>query len=113
MKFFYLVIGFSLVILGIGIIYDPVFYDTRHYFVHDFTEIKWPFGIFLTATGIGLLYVTLIKRCDGSTSDYFFCPNCRKSYYKKDVSENKCLICGGDVEDLGEFYERHSDPKDK
>lgn len=113
MKFFYLVIAFSLVILGIGIIYDPVFYDSKHHFVFDFTEIKWPFGIFLTIIGFCLLYVTLRKRCDNSASDFFICPNCRKSYNKKDVSENKCCICGGDLENLDEFYERHPESEDK
>lgn len=113
MNFFYIFIGLSLAIFGIGIIYDPIFHDTKHNFIHDFTEVKWPFGVLLILIGIGFLYFSLRKGAGGSISEFLICPTCRKSYDRKELSENRCSTCDIDLEKLDGFYERHPELKEK
>jgi len=106
-NFFYIILGCSLTILGIGIIYDPIFHDTKHNYIYDFSEIKWPFGIFLTLLGIGFLYFSLRKRSKASNSDFLICPTCLKPFESKNIDEERCTTCGIDLENLKGFYERH------
>ena len=113
MNFFYILIGISLAIFGIGILYDPIFHDTKHNFIHDFTEVKWPFGVFLTLLGFSFLYFSLRKRPDSSASGFLICSSCRHPIDKKNITENLCPTCGADLEELDGFYERHPELKEK
>jgi len=113
LKFFYTIIGCSLTIFGIQIIYDPIFHDTKHNYTFDFSEVKWPFGILLTLLGIGFLYFTFRKRFEESNSDFLICPTCQKPFDPKDIEENQCTTCGTDLENLNGFFERHPELKEK
>jgi hypothetical protein len=97
MNFFYILIGISLVVFGIGILYDPIFHDTKHGFIHDFTGIKWPFGLFLMLIGLAFLYVSLRKKSVSSASDYLICSHCRNLIEKKSTTKNQCPSCGDDL----------------
>jgi len=113
MNFFYILIGISLVVFGIGILYNPIFHDTKHNFIHDFIEIKWPFGVFLTLIGFAFLYVSLRKKSVSSASGYLICSHCRTLIEKKSITENQCPSCGANLEELDGFYERHPELKEK
>lgn len=113
MQFSYIVLGFFLAILGVGVIFHPIFHDKKHNFIFDFTEVKWPFGVFLTLLGVGFLYFSFRKRPNGSIPGFFICPACRTPYDKKDIHENQCPTCGAGLENLAGFYERHPEFKDK
>jgi len=113
MNFFYILIGISLVVFGIGILYDPIFHDTKHNFIHDFTEIRLPFGVFLTLTGLVFLYTSLRKKSISSASGYLICCNCRHLFEKKSIAGNQCPSCGTDLEQLDGFYDRHPELRDK
>lgn len=113
MNFFYILIGISLIVFGIGILYDPIFLDTKHDFIHDFTGVKWPFGLFLTLMGLAFLYVSLRKKSGSSASGYLICYHCRNPIEKKSITENQCPSCGADLEELDGFYDRHPELKEK
>ena len=113
MIFFYIILGLSLAIFGIGIIYDPTFHDTKHNFIYDFSDVKWPLGIFLTLLGVAFLYFSLRRKPNGSISGFLICPLCRKPHEIKNSSENRCSSCGTDLEELDGFYERHPEIKEK
>ena len=57
-----LLAGFIWVVLGVGIIIKPKFLDRLYDFHWDFTEIKWPFGIFLVGFGLITIWSALRKR---------------------------------------------------
>jgi hypothetical protein len=111
MNFFYIIIGFSLVIFGVAIIIDPIFHDSKHKFIHDFTEIKWPFGVFLTLLGFIFLYVSFRKKSATGASNILICLGCRHLINKSDFSDKLCPKCGADLEELDGFYERHPELK--
>ena len=113
MKFFSIILGFSLCIFGIGIIHDPIFHDKKHNFIYDFTEVKLPFGVFLILLGIGFLYCSFRKKPGGSMPGFLICPICRKPFDRNDIYENRCPTCGTDLEVLAGCYERHPELKDK
>ena len=113
MNFFYFIIGISLAIFGIAIIIDPIFYDSKHKFIHDFTEIKWPFGIFLTFVGFIFFYVSLRKKSVTSVSDILICLSFRHLINKSELSVKLCPKCGSILEELDGFYERHPELKEK
>ena len=50
-KIFMIILGISLIGFGLGIILDPDFYDSKHQFHYDFSEIRFPFGGFLVVIG--------------------------------------------------------------
>ena len=112
MIFFYIILGLSLAIFGIGIIYDPIFHDTKHNFIYDFSEVKWPLGIFLTLLGVCFLYFSLRRKPNNTASGFRICPICRTTLETINSSENRCSLCGTDLEELDGFYERHPEIKE-
>jgi hypothetical protein len=113
MIFFYILIGISLVVFGIGILYDPIFHDTKHNFIHDFTGVKWPFGVSLTLVGVAFFYISFRRKSVGSASGFLICSSCRHPIEKKRITENQCPSCGADLEELDGFYDRHPELKEK
>ena len=60
-KIFVFILGASLIVFGIGIIINPDFYDSKHDFHVDFSEIKIPFGLFLCILGAIFIFLTYRK----------------------------------------------------
>lgn len=113
MNIFYIGIGVFLLILGIGIIYDPILYDTKHRFIHDFTQVKWPFSIFLTLIGLAFLVISLRKTNNSCANAFLICSNCKGVFDKRNLSANQCPRCGESLESLEGFYERHPERKER
>lgn len=113
MKLFQVLLGILLCVFGASIIYDPIYHDTKHDFSHNFTEIKWPFGLFLIFIGIGFLYSSIRRKTGKISSNFLICANCLKPYDKKDLKNIICPKCGNELEALDGFYERHPEHKDK
>ena len=61
-KIIFVGLGCSLIIFGIGIFLDPIFYDSKHGVTIDFTGINHLFGIFNMVVGSLLLWTTFRKR---------------------------------------------------
>ena len=55
-KFFFAILGGSLIIFGAGICFDPVFYDSRHGVTIDLTGFNVPIGLFTIVVGILLIW---------------------------------------------------------
>ena len=60
-RFFFVILGGSLIIFGTGICFDPVFYDSRHGVTIDLTGFNIPFGLLNLLIGIVLIYSTFKK----------------------------------------------------
>jgi hypothetical protein len=57
-KFFWIILGVSLVILGFGVINSPIFFDRRHGIWQDFTGINIPLGICFVVIGLIAIWAT-------------------------------------------------------
>ena len=113
----FIIFGLLLVAFGVGIIINPTIYHSGLRYSFDFTEIKWPFGIFIIGLGITFV-VTAFRRqaieyekIQAGLEKVLMCPACVEPHKKKDAPELKCPACNGDLEDLVGFYERHPELK--
>jgi len=66
-KFFFAILGISLIIFGAGICFDPVFYDSRHGVVIDLTGFNIPIGLFTILMGGLLIWSTFKKKKPGNS----------------------------------------------
>ena len=110
-KIFMIILGISLFGFGLGIILDPEFYDSKHQFHYDFSEIRFPFGGFLLVIGSLFLIVALKKKSKELGPKFLICANCLKPLFKNTVVNNQCPECEGELEDLEDFYDRHPELK--
>jgi hypothetical protein len=77
-KILMIILGISLFGFGLGIILDPVFYDSKHQFHYDFREIRLPFGGFLVIIGILFLIFALKKKSKELGPKFLICTKCLK-----------------------------------
>ena len=56
---------------------------------------------------------TSIKRLKKKEESFEICFKCRKPLYAASTNDDKCPYCGGNLEDLDGFYERHPELKEK
>ena len=63
-KIFIFILGASLILFGIGIIINPEFYDTKHGFYVDFSDINMPFGLFLCVLGAIFIFLGTYRKGD-------------------------------------------------
>ena len=61
-KFFFAILGISLIIFGVGICFDPVFYDSRHGVIIDLTGFNIPVGLLSIIIGVSLIWTTFRKK---------------------------------------------------
>jgi hypothetical protein len=54
-RFIYFILGFSLIVFGIGIFFDPSFYDSRHGVKIDLTGYNIPVGLLTVLLGVLLI----------------------------------------------------------
>lgn len=112
-KILMILLGITLFGFGLGIILDPEFYDSKHQFYFDFSGIRYPFGGFLAAIGSLFIILALKKKAKDFEENFMICAKCLKPLYKKEALNNKCPECGGKLEDLDGFYDRHPELRDK
>ena len=110
-RFFGFILGISLFGFGFGIILNPKFYDSKHAFYYDFTEVRVPFGGLLIIIGILFVWLAVRKKAKEFGDKFLICPKCRTPFNQKDVPEGKCSKCDVELEDLEGFYERHPELK--
>ena len=99
------------------IIINPKFYHSELRYYFDFSEIKWPFGIFLIGLG-ALFFGSSFRKKSIDAENYYreqervlMCSVCVKPFQKKEVPTLKCPICNENLEELEGFYERHPELK--
>ena len=118
-RIFFILLGFVWGIFGVLIILDPTFYHSRLLYHFDFSEAKWPFGLFLIALGILFIVFSFRRKSVEVENKYkerervLMCPACVKPIQKNDVPKLKCPECNGNLEDLIGFYERHPELREK
>ncbi len=110
-KILSILLGVVLFSFGIGVIIHPQVYDAKHDYHLDFSEIKWPFGIFLSIIGLFSIIYPLAKGAKYDADKYSMCPACMKPFSNENISNSRCPECGNDVEDLEGFYDRHPELK--
>lgn len=112
-KIFIIILGISLFGFGLGIILNPDFYDSKHQFHYDFSQIRFPFGGFLVVIGSLFLILALKKKSKELGPEFLICAKCLKPLYKQTVIDNKCPECEGELENLEGFYDRHPELKEE
>ena len=114
----FLILGIVTSIFGASIIINPQFYHSGYKYSFDFTAIRWPFGGGLIILGCFFIWSSFRKKAieaDKMARDkkkVLMCPKCVKPFYKKDHQDLICPECGGPLEGLTGFYERHPELKD-
>lgn len=61
-KFSSIVLGIALIFYGARIWIDPVYYSDKFRMVMDFSDIRYPFSIFMIFLGVGFLWMTFRKK---------------------------------------------------
>ena len=113
----YIILGALMGLFGLGILINPIIYNTGLRYNFDFTGIKWPFGGGLIILGAFFIWSSFRKKtieADKKTKDekkVLMCPKCIKPFYKKDCDDLKCPDCHERLEELSGFYERHPELK--
>jgi len=104
----FVVLGILSILAGIGIIRVGWSY---HYGI----AVPKLSGYLWAAFGVAfLLYGVFTKEIPKEPhEDFVICPDCRNSFYAKDVHQNQCPECEGTVEDLDGYYERHPDQREE
>lgn len=58
----YIILGASLILFGIRILVDPVYFSSKYDKMFDFSEISIPFGIFLISIGGYFIWSSIKKK---------------------------------------------------
>ena len=112
------ILGVILIFSGFTIWYNPVYFSSRFGIIFDFATIKWPFGGGFIILGCFFIWSSFRKKAieaDKIARDkkkVLMCPKCVKPFYMKDCQDLSCPECGGPLEGLNGFYERHPELKD-
>ena len=112
-KITYIILGVSLILIGVMMIIDPIFYSTKYNYTWDFTEVKWPLGCFLVILGSYFLVSNLKKKAQDYEERVLMCPKCIAPFNHSAVPNKNCPDCGTQLENLEGFYERHPDLRTK
>lgn len=112
-KIFSIILGISFSGFGLGILLHPKFYDSKHDYYYDFSEIKLPLGSILIVIGVLFILLGFGKKSKENETKVLICPTCNEPFYNIDVPDRRCPNCGGGLEDLNGFYERHPELKSR
>ena len=105
-RIFFTTAGIISVVAGFLAMQDGKFYY-RGYVV-DLSENKISLGIFLFVFAGVFLFLALRGN---RPEKYVMCASCTTPFRKADLEGSHCPACGGTVEDLDEFYNRHPEMK--
>ena len=111
---FLFIAGIVFIVLGIGLIKYPVFYDSRHQVYQDFTGIEWIIGGAFITVGIYSIFLVIKNKYKGThiENKQLICPKCEEVVELTNSGESYCPHCGKKLEKLKGFYERHPELKD-
>jgi PHP family Zn ribbon phosphoesterase len=54
-----------------------------------------------------------IKKSKQEEENFAICTKCREPLYALSTNDNKCPHCGGELENLNGFYDRHPELKEE
>lgn len=105
--------GILVVVLGALIFLDPK--------VYGFPVPKELGALFICLGVIYVFYVILFrkkvdqlkKEAKEKNESFVICVRCKSPYYKTAVTGDRCPKCGGKLENIEGFYDRHSDLADE
>jgi len=105
----------SFVVLGILSILAGIIFIREGWDYHYGIAVPKLAGYLWIAFGVAiLLYAIFTKKIPKEPhEDFVICPDCRNSFYAKDVHQNRCPKCEGTVEDLDGFYDRHPELREE
>ena len=106
------VVGLLSILSGVLIFLNPIIYG--HIVPREVGIIPIIFGIYCFLKGI--FTKGTIEKLDESNMDfakYVICLKCTSPLSKQDTNDGKCPKCGGALENLSGFYERHPEIKKK
>jgi len=103
-KYIVYIVSIILILGGIDIISNPVWYSDKHLVLIDMTPIKWPFGMIFIFMGIMLFYREK-KKVVKNIPLYTICPNCKETYFYNKLNEGRCLVCDIETVEINEYYD--------
>lgn len=97
--------GIFLIYLGLLNAKSELWYHHGHPINN--TGVNRTIGPLIILIGIFFIYFSF----NGKKVPFSICKDCLESYDDREVIDNKCKICGDDLEPLEGFYDRHPDLK--
>lgn len=110
-KVTYVLLGIFLIIFGIFLLFKQIYHDFLYDYFYDFGKYHRLLGIILIGLGTIISYRSYKKDPKSFNDSYLICPNCRKPYNKKNITNRRCPDCSTMLEELDGFYERHPELK--
>lgn len=104
-----LLMGMYVIVVGLITIDDPV-YEFKGGYKIDLGAFKWPFVVSSLLVGGYFVWAGITCRRSQNAS-YWICSECEKVSKKKYMINSGCADCGGTMEPLEGFYDRHPELK--
>lgn len=88
------------------------FYTHQWSYLYGFPVPKGA-GVVIGIIGLVFLLYGIIRKSfpKDIDDDFVICVSCLTSFYAKDISNNTCPKCDGNVENINDFYTRHPEHK--
>jgi len=101
-------------LVGIGAIFVGFIIKQGGWSHHYGFSVPNEVGILFVIFGIMLILYGLFKKCvpENEASKFIICSECSKTFYAKDIPDQKCPKCNAKLEDMEGFYERHPELHD-
>ncbi|TVM36705.1 hypothetical protein [Oceanidesulfovibrio marinus] len=118
-KYLLIFLGLAFVYWGGKVIIVTKYYSKRYDLIMDHTNVRWPLGLALLAFGVFFLYRAYKESSKRNTSSTqlaeteTICVACQTPCLIDDFEEMTCPHCGGELEPLAGFYERHPELLDE
>jgi cytochrome c553 len=110
-------LGCAFIYWGGKVLFVTKYYSGRYDIIMDHTYVRWPLGIMLVVLGMFIVYKSareprkIAANDTTSSKETAICTACHAP--SADSDQEACPRCGGDLEPLDGFYERHPELRDR
>jgi len=104
-KILALIIGAWIAVIGVYLIVGKDYYLRG--FKLEFGKGNLLVGLLFLVIGMGIIIVGLVTKAKDFEDKVTICSRCAQPFDMKDVSDMSCPKCGGKLEDLDGFFDRH------
>ena len=95
------------ILFGLIIIVNPRYYHRGIDGYFDLSDIKFPLSLIMVSVGVVFIWSTKRK----GSAVFYACCKCGTIFHWKDTKKKQCIKCGGNIENIKGFYDRHPELK--
>ncbi|QJT08874.1 hypothetical protein [Oceanidesulfovibrio marinus] len=109
-----LLISFIILFIGIMIFCNPEWYNDYRGIFYDFSNLRiLASSTFVIVGLIGIVTSFRALNRDSQKNEMMICPECQQTITVYTAQDGRCPHCGGELEPLDGFYERHPELLDE